>query len=70
MKQASHLKETTSFDVGKINDPNSSSINTVYSARQIRVRPVLQLRGNRVDAILNRGTNKTKYIENYTELTI
>lgn len=58
MKQASHLKETTSFDVKKINDPNSSSINTVYSVRQIRVRPVLQLQGNPVDAILKGGTKK------------
>lgn len=35
--------------------PNSSSINTVYSVRQIRVRPVLQLKGNCVDAMLKGG---------------
>lgn len=56
MKQASHLKEITSFDVKKINDPNSSSINTVYSIRQIRVGPVSQLQRNQVDVILKGGT--------------
>lgn len=68
MKQASHLKETTSFDVKKINDPNSSSINTVYSVRQIRVRPVLQLQGNPVDAILKGGTKKKKFFYVFRKL--
>lgn len=47
----------------KINDPNSSSINTVYSVRQIRVRPILQLQGDRVDAILKGGTKNPPKIK-------
>lgn len=49
--------------------PNSSSINTVYSVRQIRVRPVLQLKGNCVDAML-KGEGNLIYLENNTKQTI
>lgn len=49
--------------------PNSSSINTVYSVRQIRVRPVLQLKGNCVDAML-KGEGNLIYFKNYTKQTI
>lgn len=54
------MKEITSFDVKKINDPNSSSINTVYSIRQSRVRPASQLQRNQVDVTL-KGVTKIKF---------
>lgn len=46
--------------------PNSSSINTVYSVRQIRVRPVLQLKGNCVDAML-KGEGNLIYFKKITQ---
>lgn len=36
--------------------PILAPINTVYSIRQIRVRPVSQLQRNQVDVILKGGT--------------